>query len=619
MIHSLYSNPEIFVRELISNAADALDKVRFESISNPDLLKDNSELRIDVQVDEDKKQVVIEDTGIGMNHQDLMENLGTIARSGTKHFLKNLSGDAKKDVNLIGQFGVGFYSVFMVAAKVEVITRKAGESEAWAWTSEGTGEFSISSTEKDGRGTRIVVHLKDDDDSKEFASSWRVRSIIQKYSEFVTHPIYLETIEKPEEKSAEEDKKDDDVVDVPAGPERLNEKPALWRRNPNEVEAEQYQEFYSNVSGDYSGSPAATYSHSHIEGINEYWSLIYVPSKAPFGIFHSDRSHGLKLYVKRVFIMDDCKDLLPPWLRFVRGVIDSEDLPLNVSREILQNNRIINNIKNHVTKKTLESLQSLADDKPEEYAEFWKELGSILKEGFHMNWEWLDELKSLLRFNSTVVGTDKLTSLKDYVSRMRDEQKDIYYITGENLTTLEASPHLEAFKAKGFEVLYMADPIDEFMMGGLQDFEGKSFKDISRGDIALEKTAEEEASEKESQNEYSELCAALQKALDEDIETVRVTTRLKDSACVLTNKEDAMSAHMERLMTQMGQNNMPKSKRILEINPNHAINKKLLEKVKAKEDLGDWPTVLMGQALLAEGSPLPNPGLYVQAVTKLLS
>lgn len=614
MIHSLYSNREIFLRELVSNASDALDKVRFEGIAKPELLGSDSELRIDIKVDEEARTLVISDNGIGMNQQDLMENLGTIARSGTRNFLKNLSGDTQKDVNLIGQFGVGFYSVFMVARYVEVLTRKAGEEAAWLWTSEGTGDYLLSESEKESRGTTITIHLKDEEEAQAFASEWKVREIVRKYSEFIVHPIWLTTRKKPE--TGEDGQEVKPAEDKAA--ERLNERTAIWRRSPKEVQAEDHKEFYQQVSNDYNGEPLTQF-HTHSEGVHEFWSLVYIPSKAPFGLFTNERTHGLKLYVKRVFIMDDCKDLLPTWLRFVSGVVDSEDLPLNVSREILQNNRIIANIKKHVVKKTLESLQKMAKEKPEEYATFWKEMGMVLKEGFYMNWEWLDELKSLLRFHSTIAGTEQLTSLKDYVGRMREGQNDIYYISGENLKTLEHSPLLETFQSKGYEVLFMADPVDEFMLQGLNEYEGKKFQDISRGDVKLDKTEDEEKVEKEQQKSYKKLCKALEKALSETVETVRVTTRLKDSPCVLVNKEDAMSAHMERLMKQMGQGNLPTSKRILEINPDHEISKKLQAKADAGEELGDWPVVLMGQALLAEGSPLPDTNAYVQAVTKLLS
>ncbi len=614
MIHSLYSNKEIFLRELVSNSADALDKIRFEGITNPELLGDDGDLRIDLHVDEEARTIVIKDNGIGMNKQDLMESLGTIASSGTRSFLENLSGDSKNDMNLIGQFGVGFYSVFMVSENVEVLTRKAGEDQGWLWTSEGQGEFMLSEADKAQRGTTITIHLKDEEDTRAFASEWKVKEIIRKYSEFIVHPIWLEVTAKP---APVEEGKEPEAAEVKA-PERLNDKNALWRRNPKDVSEENHKEFYQQISSDYAGEPL-THSHTHLEGLQEFWSLVYIPSKAPFGLYQQERAHGLKLYVKRVFIMDDCKDLVPNWLRFVSGVVDSEDLPLNVSREILQDNRTMASIRKHVVKKTLDALQKLADNKPDQYAIFWKEMGMVLKEGFYMNFEWLDELKSLLRFHSTTSGTDALISLKDYVGGMLEDQKDIYYISGENLKTLETSPLLESFRAKGYEVILMADHVDEFMMSGLTEYEGKQFKDISRGDVSLDKTEDEEKVEKEQQETFQKLCETLQSSLAETVETVRVTTRLKNSPCVLVNMENAMNAHMERLMKQMGQDNMPVSKRILEINPEHPICKSLQEKVDSGEDLGQWPTVLLGQALLAEGSPLPDANAYVQALNQLLS
>ena len=612
MIHSLYSKPEIFLRELISNSADALDKVRFAGITEPELLEGDSDLRIDLRVDPEARTIVVEDNGIGMDEQDLLDNLGTIASSGTRTFMKNLTGDKKQDMNLIGQFGVGFYSVFMVAREVEVLTRKAGERQGYLWKSEGEGEFTLEEAPKTGHGTTITLRLKDDEDVTAFASEWKVREIVTKYSEFIVHPIWLTVNEKPAEPAEGEEPKE------PKGPQRLNEKTAIWRRMPKDVTEENHKEFYQQVSHDFMGEPLA-HSHTHLEGMQEFWSLLYIPAKAPMGLYHQDRKHGLKLYVKRVFIMDNCEELLPGWLRFVCGVVDSEDLPLNVSREILQNNRTMASIRKHVVKKVLDMLQKMADDRPEDYARFWNEMGMVLKEGFYMNYEWQDELKSLLRFHSTSSGLDELISLKDYVSGMREDQESIYYVTGENLKTLATSPLLESYRARGLEVLFLADHVDEFMLSGLTEFDGKQLKDISRGDTGLEKTEEEKKVEEEQQESYKDLCAKLQEAMAETVETVRVTSRLQDSPCVLVNKEDAMSAHMERLMKQLNPEAAPESKRILEINPDHKILKNLHERVSEGEDLGAWPTVLLGQALLAEGSPLPDAGAYVQAVNKLLS
>lgn len=607
MIHSLYSNKEIFLRELVSNAADALDKRRFLSVSNAALLPVGTTLKIDIAVNTEGKIITIEDNGIGMNREDLISNLGTIARSGTKNFIKSLKEKDQSNVDLIGQFGVGFYSVFMVARKVEVLTMKAGETQGFLWASEGTGDFEITEAPKQDVGTKITIYLKDDEESLEYANEWQIKSVIQKYSEFISYGIFFHP---------EPTKNDKGEIEVHE-PKRLNEKPALWRQSEKEVTEEQYKEFYNVVA--HEGTEPAAWNHSHAEGSMEFWSLVYIPSKAPFNIWNNERAHGLKLYVKKVFIMDDCKELLPPWLRFVRGVVDSEDLPLNVSREILQSNKIITNIRKHVIKKVLDSLQQMADKDVEKYTEWWRELGAVLKEGFYMNWEHLDELKKLLRFRSTKTEGNSLISLTDYVSRMPETQKEIYYLIGDRKEGIDSNPLLEAFRSKGYEVLLMSDPIDEFMMSSLTEFSEKKFHDISRGDVDFEKTEDEKKAEESSKSEFKSLCEALQKTLDSDIKEVRISSRLKESPCCLVTSEDAMSSRMERMMEAMGQGKMEKSKRILEINPTHPICEMLKAKIDKAEDLEDWPKALYGQALLAEGSPLPNPSEYVSAINKLLA
>jgi molecular chaperone HtpG len=607
MIHSLYSNKEIFLRELVSNAADALDKRRFLSVSNAALLAVGTTLKIDIAVNTEGKIITIEDNGIGMNREDLISNLGTIARSGTKNFIKSLKENEQANVDLIGQFGVGFYSVFMVARKVEVLTMKAGESQGYLWTSAGTGDFEITEAPKQEVGTKITIYLKDDEESLEFANEWQIKSVIQKYSEFISYGIFFHP---------EPTKNDKGELEIQE-PKRLNDKPALWRQSEKEVTEEQYKEFYSVVA--HEGSEPAAWNHSHAEGSMEFWSLVYIPSKAPFNIWNNERAHGLKLYVKKVFIMDDCKELLPTWLRFVRGVVDSEDLPLNVSREILQSNKIITNIRKHVIKKVLDSLQQMADKNVEKYTEWWRELGAVLKEGFYMNWEHLDELKKLLRFRSSKTEGTGLISLSEYVSRMPETQKEIYYLIGDRKEGIDSNPLLEAFRSKGYEVLLMTDPIDEFMMSSLTEFSEKKFHDISRGDVDFEKTEDEKKAEESSKSEFKGLCEALQKTLDTDIKEVRISSRLKESPCCLVTSEDAMSSRMERMMEAMGQGKMEKSKRILEINPTHPICEMLKAKIDKAEDLEDWPKALYGQALLAEGSPLPNPSEYVQAINKLLA
>jgi molecular chaperone HtpG len=600
MVHSLYSNKEIFLRELVSNAADALDKLRFLSIANSSLLPAGTELRIDISANDSTKILTIEDNGIGMNKEDLIQNLGTIARSGTKNFMQSITGDAKRDVNLIGQFGVGFYSVFMIASKVEVHSRKAGEEQGCQWVSEGTGDFSIDELPKEKNGTKITIYLKDEEDCRDFSQDWKVKNTVRKYSEFVTHPIYIHSLDKDNKENVE----------------RLNEKPAIWRQSAKDLEEKQYKEFYELVSHE-GGEPLA-WSHNHVEGTQEYWSLLYIPSRAPFGVrYASEHSHGLKLYVKRVFIMDDCKELLPNWLRFARGVIDTEDLPLNVSREILQSNKIVTNLKKHAIKKILDTLQSVANDRKEDYAKFWTEMGAVLKEGFYMNWEFLDELKNLLRFKSTKTSEKEFVGLEEYVARMPESQKEIYYIIGETLSAVQGSPHLEACKAKGYEVLFLTDAVDEFMMQSLNEFKDKKFHDLALGDLEFEKSKEEEKAENENKKTFEKLCETLQKVLSEEVSEVRVTSRLKDSPCMLVRAAGGMGAHMEKLMSLQGME-VPKTKRILEINPEHEICKNLLKKAETSEDLGSYPAVLYGQALLAEGSVLPDPAAFVSAMNKIL-
>ncbi|MCF0223978.1 MAG: molecular chaperone HtpG [Fibrobacter sp.] len=605
MINSLYSNKEIFLRELVSNAADALDKRRFLSLSNADLLPQGTQLRIDIEVNKEQKKLVIADNGIGMNREDLINCLGTIARSGTKNFIKNLKDADKASVDLIGQFGVGFYSIFMVSRKVEVLTLKAGESQGYMWTSDGTGEFEITECPRDEVGTKVILYLKDDEDSEDFTSEWKIKDIVKKYSGFVNYGIYFHPEQTTNDKGEIEVKEE----------EKLNDKTALWRQSEKDVKEEEYKEFYNVICHD--GAEPACWNHSHAEGSLEFWSLVYVPSKAPYNIWQNDALHGLKLYVKKTFIMDDCKDLLPPWLRFVRGVVESEDLPLNVSREILQSNKVVTNIRKHVIKKVLEVLLNMSKD-VDKYNAWWKELGMVLKEGFYMNWEHLDELKKLIRFESTKTEEGQLVSLEEYVARMPEGQKEIYFLIGDK-NAVKSNPMLEAFNAKGYEVLLMSDGIDEFMMNSLTEFGEKKFHDISRGDVDFDKTDDEKKAEEENKGIFKGLCEMLQNALDENISEVRVSSRLKDSPCCLVTGEDAMSAQMERMMKAMGQTNIPKSKRILEINPTHPICAMLKARSEANADLGVWPKALYGQALLAEGSPLPNPAEYVSAITKLLT
>ena len=611
MIHSLYSHKEIFLRELISNAADAIDKARFTALSDPSLLGDDKEFAIDVRLDKKAGTVTVVDNGIGMNRDELVQNLGTIARSGTKAFVQGLSGDQAKDMSLIGQFGVGFYSAFMVADKVDVVSKRMGEEGAWRWSSEGLGEFVVSPAEREKRGTEITLHLRKDEEN--YLEEWTVRDVVRKYSEFVSWPVRLVY-----DKTTKEGEGDDAKETVKSVTETLNAKSALWRESPSKVTEEQYKEFYHHVSH-VPGDPLL-WTHTKVEGTNEFSVLAYVPSKAPYGIFQSDYARGLKLYVKRVFVMDEAKELLPTWLRFVQGVVDSEDLPLNVSRESLQDNKQVDAIRKHLTKKVLESLQKLSEEKPDEYAAWWRELGSVLKEGFYMNWQFLDELKELLRFGTTFADArNGLTSLKEYVSRMPESQKEIYVLTGESPEAARHSPHLEALEAKGYEVLLMTDPVDEWMLQFLREYDGKQFRNIAQGDLDLADAADRKKTEEAEKGPFAGVLAAIKERLKESLSDARLTSLLKDSPSRLVSDAGSMSLRMEQRMKNFG-GGQTVSKRILELNPDHPICKKLLELGDDKADeRNDWFDYLYDQALIAEGADLPDPGDYVKLVNKLLT
>ncbi len=599
MIHSLYSHKEIFLRELISNSSDAIDKARYESLTNVDVLGEDKTFRIKVSVDKDKKTILITDNGVGMSRQELIQNIGTIASSGTRRFVEKLSGDQKKDMSLIGQFGVGFYSVFMVADKVILTTRRLGAAEpAIRWESAGDGSYTLEEAAKEDRGTELEIHVKDGEE--EFLEDWKIRSIIRKYSEYITHPIYL----------ADKDGKE----------ERLNDKPPLWRRSKSDITKEQYEEFYKHLSLDQ--EPPLAWSHNQVEGAMEYTTLLYVPAKAPYDLFQPERQNGLSLYVKRVFIMNDCKELVPSYLRFVKGVVDSEDLPLNVSREILQKNAVIQKINKSATKKVLQLLETLAKEDAGKYRTFWKEFGSVMKEGFHMNWENLDELKRLVRFESSRTQEGDYVGLEEYVPRMKDGQKDIYYITGESRAAVDRSPHLEVFKTKDIEVLYLTDPIDEWVVQGLTEFDGKKLVNVSKGDLDLgELSKEEKETRKEAEGQYKDFMKDFQDRMGDILKEVRVTTRLKESPAVLVSGEEDLGANMERIL-KMARQNVTASKRILEINPEHPIIqnlRKLHAADAASPKLKEWYSLLVDQALLAEGSEIKDPAGYVSRVNVLLT
>ncbi|MFK4072628.1 molecular chaperone HtpG [Ectopseudomonas khazarica] len=605
MIHSLYSNKEIFLRELISNASDAADKLRFEALAKPELLEGGAELKIRLSFDKDAKTVTLEDNGIGMNRDEVIAHLGTIAKSGTADFLKNLSGDQKKDSHLIGQFGVGFYSAFIVADQVEVFTRRAGAaaSEGVHWSSKGEGEFEVASIDKAERGTRIVLHLKSGEE--EFADGWRLRNIVKKYSDHIALPIEL-----PKEQHGE---------DAPAEVEweTVNRASALWTRPRTEIKDEEYQEFYKHVGHDFENP--LSWSHNKVEGKLEYTSLLYVPGRAPFDLYHREAPKGLKLYVQRVFIMDQADQFLPLYLRFIKGVVDSNDLSLNVSREILQSGPVIDSMRSALTKRVLDMLEKLAKDKPDDYKAFWKAFGQVLKEGPAEDFANKEKIAGLLRFASTAgEGDEQSVSLADYLSRAKDGQDKIYYLTGESYAQIKNSPHLEVFRKKGIEVLLLTDRIDEWLMSYLTEFDGKQFVDVARGDLDLGKLDSEE--DKKAQEEVAKakegLIERLKGALGEQVAEVRVSHRLTDSPAILAIGEQDLGLQMRQILEASGQK-VPDAKPIFEFNPAHP----LIERLDAEPDedrFTDLSHILFDQAALAAGDSLKDPAAYVQRLNKLL-
>ena len=605
MIHSLYSNKEIVLRELISNASDAADKLRFEAIANGALYDGDSELKIRISFDKEARTVTISDNGIGMSRDEVIANIGTIAKSGTKEFFNALSGDQAKDANLIGQFGVGFYSAFIIADKVSLTTRRAGATEAVRWESAGEGDFTLEVADKATRGTEVVLHLREGED--EFLNDWKLKTIIRKYSDHITLPIVMK---KSEWKDGEQVVTDED--------ETVNKASALWARNKNDITEEEYQEFYKHVSHDFENP--LSFTHSRVEGKQEYISLLYIPSKAPFDLYDRERRHGIKLYVKRVFIMEDAEKLMPQYLRFVRGVIDTADLPLNVSREILQSSRDVDAIKAGSVKKVLSLLEDMAENKAEDYAKFYKEFGRVLKEGPGEDFANKDKIAGLLRFASTKSDNDvQDVSLKDYVARMQAEQEAIYYITAESFAAAQHSPHLEIFRKKGIEVLLMSDRVDEWLLGSLTEFEGKKLQSIAKGDLDLGKL--ESDTEKEIQKKIEEeaksLVEKIKTTLADQVKDVRVTHRLTDSPACLVSDANDLSGNLARMLKAAGQN-APDAKPILEINPSHKLVKRL-ESETADALFADLALVLFDQALLAEGGTLNDPASFVKRMNSLIS
>ncbi|HSH96824.1 MAG: molecular chaperone HtpG [Methylophilaceae bacterium] len=605
MIHSLYSNKEIVLRELISNASDAADKLRFEALANGSLYENDSELKIRISFDKEARTLTISDNGIGMSREEVIDNIGTIAKSGTREFFQSLSGDQAKDANLIGQFGVGFYSAFIIADKVTLTTRRAGDAQAVRWESAGEGDYTLEAAEKATRGTEIQMHLREGED--EFLNDWKLKSIIRKYSDHITMPIVMK---KSEWKDGEQVETGED--------ETVNKASALWARAKNDITDEEYVEFYKHVSHDFQ-DPLA-WSHNRVEGKQEYISLLYVPSKAPFDLYDRERKHGIKLYVKRVFIMDDAEQLMPQYLRFVRGVIDTSDLPLNVSREILQHSKDIDGIKAGSVKKVLGLLEDLAENKPEQYSAFWNEFGKVLKEGVGEDFSNKEKIAGLFRFASTLADTEtQVVSLKDYISRMKEGQDKIYYITADSFAAAQHSPHLEIFRKKGIEVLLMSDRVDEWMLGSLAEFDGKKLQSVAKGDLdlgTLEDEAEKEQ-QKKIEDESKSLIEKIKTALGETVNEVRVTHRLTDSPACLVSGENDLSGNLERMLKAAGQKT-PATKPTLEINPQHAIVQRLND-VSDEARFADWAHLLFDQALLAEGGQLEDPASFVRRMNSLLA
>ncbi|WP_421861253.1 molecular chaperone HtpG [Marinobacter salarius] len=603
MIHSLYSNKEIFLRELISNASDAEDKLRFAALKDDSLFEGDPELKIRLDFDAEKNTVTLSDNGIGMNRDDVIQNLGTIAKSGTAEFLKQLSGDEKKDSKLIGQFGVGFYSSFIVADSVEVFTRRAGApvEEGVHWQSAGDGQFTIENVDLNERGTQIVLHLKDD--AKEFADGFRLRNLVKKYSDHISFPVVMKSESEEEGEKGEY--------------ETVNDATALWTLSRSEIKDEEYKEFYKHIAHDF--EDPLTWSHNKVEGKLDYTSLLYVPGRAPFDLYNREAPRGLKLYVQRVFIMDDAEQFLPLYLRFTKGVIDSNDLSLNVSREILQNDSTVESIRTAVTKRVLDMLSKLSKKEPEQYQKFWNEFGTVLKEGPAEDFSNREKIGGLLRFASTHTGEQAQTvSLDEYIGRMKEGQSKIYYITADNFTAAKSSPHLEVFRKKGIEVLILSDRIDEWMMGYLNEYDGKQFQDVARGDLDLGEveTEEDKKHKEEAAEEHKNLLERIKTALDDRVQEVRVTNRLTDSPACLVVGDFDMGAQMKKIMEAAGQK-VPDSKPIFEINVEHPLVQRL-ENEQGEDRFKELSAVLLDQATLASGEQLQDPGAYVSRLNRLL-
>ena len=606
MIHSLYGNKEIFLRELISNASDAADKLRFEALSNNALYGSDADLKIRVSFDKQARTITVSDNGVGMSRDEVINNIGTIAKSGTREFFQSLTGDQAKDARLIGQFGVGFYSSFIVADRVTLLSRRAGlpSSEAVRWESDGGGEFTIEAAEREGRGTDVVLHLREGED--ELLSDWKLKEIVRKYSDHIAIPIVMKKVKWDKEKSAETFTDEDETI---------NQASALWARPKSEIKEDQYHEFYKHVAHD-TEAPLA-YTHNRVEGRQEYVQILYLPARAPFDLWDRQQRRGLKLYVRRVFIMDDAEQLLPAYLRFVRGVIDSNDLPLNISREILQESRDIEAIRAGCTKRVLSLLEELAENQKEKYAAFWKEFGRVLKEGVGEDFANRERIAKLLRFSSTHNdGEDQTVSLADYIARMKEGQDRIYYVTAETFLAAKNSPHLEIFRKRGVEVLLLSERVDEWLVANFPEHEGKALASVAKGELDLSKlqTEDERKEQQKQAGEHRALVAKLKDALGDKVKDVRVTTRLTQSPSCLVADEHDMGGNLSRILKAAGQK-APLAKPILEINPGHPMVRRLEEE---KARFADWSHLLFDQALLAEGGQLEDPAGFVRRMNELM-
>jgi molecular chaperone HtpG len=612
MIHSLYSHKEIFLRELISNASDAIDKARFASLTNTELLSATGELKIRITLDKAAGTLMVSDNGIGMTRDEVISELGTIARSGTREFLRAMQNKAAKDKpELIGQFGVGFYSAFMVADRVTVVTRKATEqgTKAVKWESDAEGAFTIDETEKDKPGTDVLLHLKADE--KSYLDEWEVRSVIKKYSDYIEHPVVMD-VESEKEDPLDKSKKIKTVEE-----EIVNARKAIWLKDPAEVKAEEYNEFYKHIAHDF--SDPAKVLHYRAEGTSEFTALLYLPSKAPYGILYKEFKIGPTLYVKRVQIMDHCEQLLPPYLRFVQGVVDSADLPLNVSREILQSNRHVEVMKKNITKKVLDTLEDMKKNAYDSYVGLYKEFGRVLKEGVHFDFSRKEQIADLMLFPSTKTEAGKFTTFSDYVKDMPIAQPDIYYITGKPGENVSQSPYLEAFRAKGYEVLILTDDIDDIIMLDMQEYRGKKIRSVLKGNVDLDKP--DAAEKKKAEDQFAKLLAAMRTQLADTVKDVRLSGRLKDSACCLVADEGGLDPQMEKMMRAMGQE-VPASKRVLEINAEHPVFaslNSLLEKGGNDETVKEYIGMLYDQALLLEGSAVKDPAAFAKSVARMMA